>query len=114
MIGYDGRRTRTHLRPAGSCRTHVVTLVTTLLDAESYSTEALAALYGQRRPIDAHLRHLKQTFGMDMPRPKSVASGHKELAIFSLLYNLVWLVMLRAAERQPFPLFRISFIDALR
>ena len=34
--------------------------------------------------------------------------------MFVLVYNLVRLVMLRAAQRQKVPLERISFIDALR
>jgi len=32
--------------------------------------------------------------------------------MFALVYNLVWLVMLRAAEKQELPPERIRFIDA--
>jgi Transposase DDE domain len=99
---------------ATGCRTREVTLVTTLLDAERYSATALAELYGQRWQVETNLRHLKQTLGMDVLRTKSVAGVHKELAMFALVYNLVRLVMLRAAQQQGVPPLRISFIDALR
>lgn len=96
------------------CRTQEVTLVTTLLDAELYLASELAALYGQRWQIETNLRHLKQTLHMDVLRTKSVAGIQKELAMFALVYNLVRLVMLRAAEKQNVPPERISFIDAWR
>ena len=96
------------------CRTHNVTLVTTLLDAEFYPAIELAALYGQRWQIETNLRHLKETLHMDVLRTKTVAGIHKELAMFALVYNLVRLVMLRAAEKQNVLPDRISFIDACR
>lgn len=96
------------------CRTREVTLVTTLLDSDLYSAIELAGLYAQRWQIETNLRHLKQTLHMDVLRTKSVAGVHKELTMFALVYNLVRLVMLQAAQRQDVPLERISFIDALR
>ncbi|MFM7290512.1 MAG: IS4/IS5 family transposase, partial [Planctomycetia bacterium] len=41
-------------------------------------------------------------------------SIHKELAMFAIVYNLVRLVMLEAAQRQGVTPERISFVDALR
>jgi hypothetical protein len=96
------------------CRTREVTLVTTLLDAELYPAVELAELYAQRWQIETNLRHLKQTLHMDVLHTKTVAGIHKELAMFALVYNLVRLVMLRAAEMQKVPPERISFIDAWR
>jgi Transposase DDE domain len=96
------------------CRTHEVILVTTLLDAELYPTAEVATLYGQRWQVETNLRHLKQTLGMDVLRTKTVVGIHKELAVFALVYNLVRLVMLKAAARQQVPIERISFIAALR
>jgi hypothetical protein len=107
------RELRYQIEAAG-CRTREVTLVTTLMDADLYTADALARLYGQRWEVETNLRHLKQTLGMDVLRTKSVAGVHKELAMFALVYNLVRLVMLRAAERQDVPPDRISFVDALR
>src|SRR5690625_2239668 len=51
---------------------------------------------------------------MDVLKCQTVDGVFKELAVFVLVYNLVRLVMLRAAQRQKVPLDRISFIDALR
>lgn len=96
------------------CRTREVTLVTTLLDAELYPAVELAELYAQRWQIETNLRHLKQTLHMDVLHTKTVAGIHKELAMFALVYNLVRLVMLRAAEKQKVSPQRISFIDAWR
>ena len=49
-----------------------------------------------------------------MLKCKTVDGVLKELAIFVLVYNLVRLVMLGAAQRQKVSPDRISFIDALR
>ena len=96
------------------CRTREVTLVTTLLDPILYPAIELAELYAQRWQIETNLRHLKQTLHMDVLRTKTVAGVQKELLMFALVYNLVRLVMLRAAERQGVPPDRISFTDAMR
>lgn len=96
------------------CRTREVTLVTTLSDPVLYPAIELAELYAQRWQIETNLRHLKQTLHMDVLRTKTVAGIQKELLMFALVYNLVRLVMLRAAERQGVPPDRISFTDAMR
>jgi hypothetical protein len=96
------------------CRTREVTLVTTLLDVKLYPAVELAELYRKRWEIETNLRHLKVTLNMDVLRTKTVVGIHKELAMFALVYNLVRLVMLRAAEKQNVALERISFIDAWR
>jgi hypothetical protein len=95
-------------------RTREVVLVTTLLDPRKYSSEDLAELYARRWQVETNLRHLKQTLGMDVLRTKSLNNVLKELTMFVLVYNLVRLVMLNAAEQQNVPVDRISFIDALR
>jgi hypothetical protein len=107
------RELRYQIEAAG-CRTREVTLVTTLLDRHTYTAAALAELYAERWRVETNLRHLKQTLGMDVLRTKSVPGVHKELAMFALVYNLVRLVMLRAARRQGVAPDRISFVDALR
>lgn len=95
-------------------RTREVVLVTTLLDPLKYSSKDLAELYAQRWKVETNLRHLKQTLGMDVLHTKSLNNVLKELAMFVLVYNLVRLVMLNAAEQQNVSVDRISFIDALR
>ena len=95
------------------CRTREVTLVTTLLDADVYSAEALAALFGRRWRVETNLRHLKQTMKMDVLHCETVDGVLKELTLFALVYNLVRAVMCTAAERQGVAVDRISFADAL-
>jgi hypothetical protein len=95
-------------------RTKVVTLVTTLLDAERYPVEELAKLYGDRWNVETNFAHLKTTMKMDVLRCKTVTGVQKELLIFAIVYNLIRLVMLTAAAKQGVPVARVSFIDALR
>jgi hypothetical protein len=91
-----------------------ITLVTTLLDAEVYSFEAVAELYGQRWRIETNFGHIKTTMKMDVLKCKTVEGVLKELTVFALIYNLVRQVMVEAARRQGVDVERISFIDALR
>lgn len=107
------RELRFTIRQRGR-RTHVITLVTTLLDPERYPAAALADLYGVRWQVETNLRHLKTTMKMEVLHCQTVAGVLKELAMFALAYNLIRLVMLEAAQRQQVPLDRISFVDALR
>jgi hypothetical protein len=95
-------------------RTREVLLVTTLLDPLVYPAAELAQLYADRWQIEVNLRHLKQTLHLDVLRCKTVAGVHKELLMIALAYNLVRLVMLRAAHAQGVSVHRVSFIDALR
>jgi hypothetical protein len=95
-------------------RTDTITLVTTLLDAEIYTVEALAELYGVRWRAEQNLRHLKQTMKMDVLKCKTVEGVLKEFTIYAIVYNLVRIVMIEAATRQGVDVERISFIDALR
>jgi hypothetical protein len=100
--------------PKPGYRTREVLLVTTLLDPLAYPAAELAQLYFDRWQIEVNLRHLKQTLHLDVLRSKTVAGVHKELLMIALAYNLVRLVMLRAAHTQGVSVHRVSFIDALR
>jgi hypothetical protein len=107
------RELRYHVHERGY-RTKTVTLATTLLDADIYTTAELSQLYQQRWQIETNLRHLKTTMGLDVLRCETVAGVLKELTVFALVYNLVRVVMYEGARRQAVPLDRISFIDAWR
>jgi Transposase DDE domain len=107
------RELRYHTKVRGF-RTRAITLVTTLLDAGTYSREELAALYRRRWEIETNLGHLKTTMRLDILRCKTVDGVRKELAVYALVYNLTRLVILAAAETQQVPLAQISFVDALR
>jgi hypothetical protein len=52
--------------------------------------------------------------GLDVLRCHSVAGVLKEMTVYALVYNLVRLVMLKAAEKQGAKVSSISFVDALR
>ena len=95
-------------------RTKTVTLVTTLIDSQEYPKSELEEQYQKRWQIELNFRHLKQTMGMDVLKCKTADGVLKELAVFTLVYNLVRLVMLAAAAQQGVPPDRISFVDALR
>ena len=95
-------------------RTRQITLVTTLLEAEKYSGESLAELYGSRWRVEQNLRDLKQTMKMDVLKCQSVDGVLKELTAYAMVYNLVRLAMGEAGRRQGVPADRISFIDAMR
>jgi hypothetical protein len=95
-------------------RTREVTIVTTLLDAELYPAEDLAALYFRRWEVETHLHELKQAMRMDVLRCETAEGVEKELLVYAIAYNLVRIVMLEASRRQGVPVDRISFTDALR
>lgn len=95
-------------------RSRVITLVTTLLDAEQYPRLELAELYRRRWQIETNFAHLKTTMNMDVLRCQSVPGVLKELTMFALVYNLVRLVMLAAAREMELPVERLSFVDGLR
>ena len=107
------RELRYHTRTPGF-RTDMITLVTTLLDADVYTLPELARLYRKRWEIETNFAYLKTTMGMDVLNCHSVDGVLKELAMFAIVYNLARLVMLAAARNQSAPLAQVSFVDALR
>ena len=94
-------------------RTQSVTLVTTLLDAQSYPAEALAELYLRRWRMELWLRDIKITMDMDMLRTKRPARVRAELAMFLVGYNLIRTVMSDAAKVSEVRLEQLSFKSAL-
>jgi len=94
-------------------RRQAIVLVTTLLDDENYPAEELVELLKGRWQVEVKLRHLKTTMKMDILRSPTAAGIEKELWMFLIVYNLVRLIVLEAAERQHVAAGRISFADAL-
>lgn len=90
-----------------------VTLVTTLLDPLRYPPEDLLELLGQRWTIETNLRSLKTLMGLKQVRCKTVDGVLKELAAYLLVYNVVRLIMLKAAELQEVQVLRVSFANTL-
>jgi hypothetical protein len=91
-----------------------ITLVTTLIDPKIYSADDLLELRLRRWDVETNIGHLKTTMKMDVLHCKSEQGIRKELAIFTLVYNLVRVVMLEAAHRQEVAVSRISFADAYK
>jgi hypothetical protein len=107
------REVRDHIGTPGF-RTRQITLVTTLLDAESSRVADLAAWYRQRWQIDTSLAPLKTTRPMEVWHGQTVPGVLKELTGFAIIYNLVRTVMRHSAMLQHITVERSSFLDALR
>ena len=95
-------------------RTTEITLVTTLLDAAVYPAEALAELYYRRWQVELNFRHMKITMKMDVLRCETVDGVLKELAVFSLVYNLIRSAMVESARLQGVAPERVSLVDTVR
>lgn len=95
-------------------RSRKIVVATTLLEQAIWSDARIAELYGHRWDIETCFDHLKTTMGMNVLRCQSVQGVMKELAVYLMVYNLIRLVMLKAAAAQQVDVRRISFIDAMR
>ena len=72
-------------------------MVTTFLCPKQTSKAVLKALYKQRWNVELDLRNIKTTLGMEQLRCKTPAMALKELWVYLLAYNLIRLLMARAA-----------------
>jgi hypothetical protein len=106
------REIRRTIRRRGRPKQTVV-VATTLLDPERYPADQVVELLKDRWGVETNLRHLKTSMKMDILHTQTVDGVHKELWMFLLIYNLVRVIMMEAAEIQDAPLDRISFVDAL-
>lgn len=95
-------------------RTRVVTLATSLIDANVYPAEELAALYGRRWGVELHIRSLKTQMQMDHLRCKSPQMVRKEIHCHMMGYNLVRCAMLAAALRFQLSPTSLSFTGAMQ
>ena len=85
-------------------RTKVITIATTLTDAERYSKEDIAELYGFRWSSELDIRSIKQSLNLAHVRSKSPEMVRKELWTTILGYNLIRTTAAAAAllhEKQP-------------
>jgi hypothetical protein len=88
----DGRRTQT------------ITIATTLTDAEKYSKEDIAELYGFRWNSELDIRSIKDSLNLGHVRCKSPEMVRKELWTTLLGYNLIRTTAAAAAllhDKQP-------------
>lgn len=89
-------------------RTSQVSLITTLLDTETYSTLDLVRLYGERWEVELDLKHLKTTLGMDVLRGLTPEMVRKEIYACMLAYNLLRTLMWEAGTTYGVPPLQLS------
>ncbi len=107
------RECRIHIEQAGF-RSKAIVVVTTLLDAEEFTKEDLAALYRARWNAELDLRSVKQTLQMDILRCKTPELVRKEIWTHVLAYNLLRTMMAQAASKHDIQPRTISFKGALQ
>ena len=90
-------------------RTDEITLVTTLLDEVTYSTDVLAELFRRRWQVEICFRDIKTSLGLDVLRTKTPEMITKEIHLQAIAYNIVRALMLEAARQHDTPVFRLSF-----
>jgi len=94
-------------------RTREVVLITTLLDEEEIPLEDLAELYRRRWEVELFFRDIKTTLAMDVLRCHSPQMVEKEILMHAIAYNLIRLLMHRAAVSYNCTLARLSFKGSL-
>jgi putative transposase len=94
---------------APGCRVKSLNVVTTLLDAEAYSTEDIAELYHQRWHVELDIRAIKTTLKMDELRCLTPFMVEKEIWAHFLGYNLIRKVAAQAAQGRGVGPREISF-----
>jgi len=90
-------------------RPDTITLATTLLDAQAYPKEDLAALFFGRWQMELRLRDIKTILGMDILRTRTPARVRKELWMYLAAYNLLRTMMQMAAREAGTSVARVSF-----
>ena len=95
-------------------RVNELVLVTTLLDAGSYSKQEIAQLFLQRWNIELDFRSIKDVLQMDVLRCQTPEMVRKEIWMHLLAYNLIRGVMREAAELHEKVPRQLSFKGALQ
>ena len=87
-------------------------LFTTLLEAQTYSAQALVQLYGQRWQVELDLRYVKAQMDLGFLDCHSADMARKEWLAGLIAYNLIRWTMACAAARAQVPLETLSFSRA--
>jgi hypothetical protein len=95
-------------------RVNELVLVTTRLDAGSYSKQDIAQLFLQRWNIELDFRSIKDVLQMDVLRCQTPEMVRKEIGMHLLAYNLIRGVMREAAEAHEKTPRHLSFKGALQ
>ncbi len=107
------REIQVHVSQPGF-RTESLVVVTTLTDAETYTTDDIAELYHRRWLVELDIRAIKTTMGMDILRCKTPPMVHKEMWTHLLAYNLIRRAMLQSAKASGRSPRQLSFSAALQ
>ena len=89
-------------------------VVTTLTDAEKYTKDDVAQLYGHRWLAELDIRAIKITMGMDILRCKTPHMVRNEMWTCLLAYNLIRRAMLQSMQESGQSPRRLSFSAALQ
>jgi putative transposase len=92
------------IRYTVSGRHSEITIVTTLLDAEAYPAEDVAALYKYRWECELDIRSIKSVMGMTWLTCHTPEMLQRELMAYLLAYNIIRITMCDAAkisDRKP-------------
>jgi len=95
-------------------RTESFYIITTLMDAQTYSAEDIADLYLQRWNVELFFRDIKTTMGMDILKCKTPEMVMKEIIMHFIAYNGVRMMMFEAAEERGVEVSRLSFKSSLQ
>jgi uncharacterized MnhB-related membrane protein len=105
------REVRFHIAQAGF-RTKMVIVVTTLLDAKTYSKAKIADLYRLRWTVEVDIKHVKTTLKMELLSGKTPEMVRKEIYVHLMAYNLLRSLMRQAAQSQAVSALRVSLQGA--
>ena len=95
-------------------RADVLVIVTTLLDARTYTRNDIADLYRQRWSVELDIRAIKCTMGLDVLRCQSPEMVRKEIWTGLLAYNLIRRTILQSAQATGKLPRQVSFTAALQ
>jgi putative transposase len=95
-------------------RVESLVVVTTLLDADTYTRADIAELYHRRWLVELDIRVLKSTLGMDILRCKSPEMVAKEMWACLLAHNLIRQSLLQAALLKNLSPRQLSFTAAMQ
>lgn len=89
-------------------------VVSTLLDPQQYPAEEVISLYVHRWDIELRFRDIKTTMGMELLRTKTPGMVIKEIMMNIIAYNVIRLLMLKAAAAHGCSHRRIGFKAVLQ
>lgn len=101
------------IREQRGCRSREIIVATTLTDPQTFPADEIRALYRDRWMAELNLRSLKTYLRMEVLRGQSPDVVRKEIAMHILAYNLIRLLMWKAAHEHGKVLHHLSFTGTL-